>query len=191
MMEEPSDSTLIDQAVRGDESSLIRLYERWADPVYGYLFNNLSGSKVEADDLFQETWLAILEALPRFRGESRVFSWFCGIARRKIADRYRYIERTHSCLKENADESRIENLPDSQPLPDEILRCKDTRDHVLNALGTLPTEYRRVLIARYVEEMSVEELSRLIGKTYKATESLLSRARESLKSALQKERHHE
>jgi DNA-directed RNA polymerase specialized sigma24 family protein len=55
---------------------------------------------------------------------------------------------------------------------------------VVEALGLLPTDYRMALIARYADERSVDEVARLLGRTYKATESLLSRARAAFQETL-------
>lgn len=190
-MDEPGDNALIEKALRGDESSLVRLYERWADPVFGYVVNQLSGSPEDAEEIFQETWLAVWEAIPSFRGESGFYSWLCGIARRKIADHLRRKSRKRALFAASPDGHAMKESTDTQPQPDEHLGLMEKRGRVLNALGSLPPDYRMALFNRYVEGESVEQLSRKLEKTYKATESLLSRARESLKNALEKENRHE
>jgi DNA-directed RNA polymerase specialized sigma24 family protein len=59
-----------------------------------------------------------------------------------------------------------------------------TRVRVVQALAFLTDDYRRALIARYADERSVDEVARMLGRTYKAAESLLARARDAFREAL-------
>jgi DNA-directed RNA polymerase specialized sigma24 family protein len=69
-------------------------------------------------------------------------------------------------------------------LREEIVDRFETQATVIEALWSLPADYREALISRYVREESVEELTVRLGRSYKATESLLSRAREALRRRL-------
>ena len=71
----------------GDQQAVEALYQRYADPLFAFIFHRLDRARSEADDVWQETWLAAVRALPGYRGESRLFTWLCAIARHKIADR--------------------------------------------------------------------------------------------------------
>ena len=72
---------------------------------------------------------------------------------------------------------------DTNILPEDYVLQRVTRQHVIKTLGILPAMYQIILIQRYIDGSSVEEIAKSIGKTYKATESLLSRARQAFKSA--------
>jgi len=71
-----------------------------------------------------------------------------------------------------------------QALPEEEVMRQATRIQVAEALGTLPIDYQTALVTRYADECSVDEVARLLGRTYKATESLLSRARSAFQRAM-------
>ena len=71
--------------------------------------------------------------------------------------------------------------------PEELLRERATCLRVVEVLGLLPLDYRRALVARYADGQSVEEVARLLGRSYKATESVLSRAKEAFRLALSAE----
>jgi RNA polymerase sigma factor (sigma-70 family) len=73
---------------------------------------------------------------------------------------------------------------DKGPLPEELLRQNATRARVVAALTELPTDYREALIARYADSCPVAEVAQRLGRTYKATESLLSRAKAALREVL-------
>jgi RNA polymerase sigma-70 factor (ECF subfamily) len=72
---------------------------------------------------------------------------------------------------------------DGGPLPEEILALKGTRLRVVEALAVLPDDYRRALVARYADQRSVGDVAKLLGRNYKATESLLGRARTAFRAA--------
>jgi RNA polymerase sigma-70 factor (ECF subfamily) len=173
---------LAERVAGGDESALNSLYERYADPLFGFICHSLDGARPEAEEVWQDTLSAALRTLPAYRGQSRFFTWLCSIARHKLADHFRRNRtRLPVCLVPPEDLTR---LLDDGPLPDELVNQRATCVRVLEVLGHLPDEYRTVLTARYADGHSVEEVARLVGKSYKATESLLSRARDAFRAAL-------
>lgn len=178
------DLLLAGRAAAGSEDDLAELYRRYADPLFAFISHRLGGRSDDVEDVFQETWLAALRSLSTYRGESRMFYWLCGIARHKIAD--------HRPLRRDAwigdgqelSAERMSALVDAGPLPEELLARLETRAVVVEALAMLPDKYRTALVARYVDGLSVEKTAQILGKSYKAVESLLSRARAALRTAL-------
>jgi RNA polymerase sigma-70 factor, ECF subfamily len=184
MEAEPAeDLALAERVVSGDERALAALYQRYADPLFAFVFHALDGARPEAEEVWQDTLSAAVRGLPGYRGQSRFFSWLCGIARHKLADHFRRhrLARQHLFLLPPEDLTR---LMDAGPLPDELVSRRATCLRVVEVLGRLPAEYRTALSARYAEGHSVEEVAGLLAKSYKATESLLSRAREAFRAAL-------
>ncbi len=177
------DLVLVQRVTTGDEAALETLYARYMEPLFAFIYHQLGGTRQEAEEVWQDTLLASLEALPGYRGQSQLFTWLCGIARHKIADFCRRSSRSGVFLARLSSQERAA-LIDAGPLPEEILLQKTVRAAVSEALGALPEEYRRVLVARYAEERGVDEIARSLGKTYKATESLLSRARAAFRESL-------
>jgi RNA polymerase sigma-70 factor (ECF subfamily) len=194
------DRLLARRAAEGSEIALATLYERYADPLFAFIIHRLQGNRDEAEDVFQETWLAALASLRSFRGENRVFFWLCGIARHKIADHYRPGASAGYVWQAGAgnldlDESGAGSNPaisgerlaaqlERAPLPDDLVTQMETRALVVQAMALLPGDYRQALFGRYVAGLSVTEIAAELGKSYKATESLLSRARERFREAL-------
>ena len=82
-------------------------------------------------------------------------------------------------------EQHLARLMHDGPLPEEILMQQATRVRVVHALASLSDEYRIALVARYVDEHGINEVAKKLGKSYKATESLLSRARTAFRKALE------
>jgi RNA polymerase sigma-70 factor (ECF subfamily) len=175
---------LVSRAMAGSEAALAALYDRYADPLFAFIHHHLDAPRADVEDVFQETWLAALRSLQSYRGKTRIFFWLCGIARHKIADRSFHLRKERFQGAPLIKGEALAGLVEEGPLPDGLLAQIETRSLVVEALALLPAEYRSALLARYVEECGVPEIARRLGRTYKATESLLSRARSSLRETL-------
>jgi RNA polymerase sigma-70 factor (ECF subfamily) len=123
------------------------------------------------DDLVQDVFLAAWESLPSFRADSPVRSWLLGIARHRVEDYYR--SRLREPLPQEAEaeepavEFRLEETLDHQRL------CRKTKE----VLEGLPEIYSIVLLWRYWERRSAREMATETGRSEKAIERILARAR--------------
>ena len=183
-LEPTDDLTLARQVAAGDEQALEAFYARYASPLFAFIHHHLDESRPDAEDVWQDTLLAALRALPAYRGQSRLFTWLCGIARHKIADHFRRQGRAAVEVFSDVPGGDLADLVATTFLPEEVVVRRATRVRVVEALGSLPQDYRAALVARYADERSVAEVARLLGRTYKAAESLLSRARAAFQEAL-------
>ena len=183
-MNSDDDLALANQVVEGNEAALAAFYARHADPLFAFIYHRLDGARSEAEDAWQETLLAAVRALPTYRGQCRLFTWLCGIARHKIADHFRHRGWWLTDAFSDLPDTRLDSLMSSSPLPEEIVTGRATRARVVQALALLPEDYQRALVARYADEHGVDEVAQMLDRTYKATESLLSRARVALRDAL-------
>lgn len=177
------DLNLATQVAQGDTGAFDLFYRRYADLVFAFIYHRLNGVRSDAEEVWQDTFIAALRALPGYRGQSRLSSWLCGIARRKVADHWRRKNNAAGWVSAVPPEKLVE-LMDKGPLPDDLLRQNATRACVVTALAELPTDYREALVARYADGCSVAEVAKQLGRTYKATESLLSRAKAVLRADL-------
>jgi len=183
-MKAADDLTLARQVADGDETALETFYARYANPLFAFIYHHLDESRPDAEDVWQETLLAAINALPAYRGQSRLFTWLCGIARHKIADHFRRQGRSVAEVFSDVPQAELAALIGAGTLPEELVVRRATRVRVVQALATLRDDYRTALVARYADEQSVDEVARQLGRTYKATESLLSRARVAFQEAL-------
>ncbi len=181
--ENPADMDLARRVASGDERALEELYERFADPLFAFIYHSLDGNRPDAEEVWQDTLSACIRALPSYRGQSRLLTWVWGVARHKLADRRRGQERRNETLF-SLPPDELAELIDAGPLPEQILAQRATCARVAEVLGQLPSEYRMALAIRYADGQSVQTVARVLGKTYKAAESTLSRAREAFRQAL-------
>jgi RNA polymerase sigma-70 factor (ECF subfamily) len=125
-----------------------------------------------AEELTQQTYVEALRHADRFDGRSNVVTWLCAIGRNKLVDHYRRARRDERRHGELVLLPRADGWHDTE-----------TRDAVERALGGLPPDQRLALIFRYLDGLTVREVASALGRTESATESLLSRARESFRRA--------
>jgi RNA polymerase sigma-70 factor (ECF subfamily) len=183
MNEERANEMQLAQAiVRGDIHSFDTFYERYVDRLYRVIYYQLGAHQADADDVLQDTMIAALSALPRFRGESRLFTWLCGIAHHKITDH----RRKGGPAGERVGLSLTDYVV-PQGGSDLYSERAEARIMVRQALAELPAAHKQVIILKYVQGLSVEEIAAATGRSFKSVESLLTRAREGLRAALQQE----
>lgn len=115
-----------------------------------------------------------MENLSKFRGESSLQNWILGIARHKVENHYR------NCLREvqlPGDEEDFESQPVDLHGLEESFNRQETQDGVRETMAKLPEPYSVVLLWRYWEKRSLRDIAVETGKTEKAIERLLARAR--------------
>ena len=167
-----SESDLIAGLKAGDEDAAHEFFDRYAARIRRFIASSLSASAADADDVLQETFIALAEALPFFRGDSSLFTFACAIAHRKVL----------SLVRTNARRARLMR---SAPIADQSTSTDPGPDQEFNrALAELKPEHREVLLLKYVEEIGVTEIARILRLGEHAVESRLARARKALRRSL-------
>ena len=160
-----------------DDAAFESWYRRTLPRVYSYLMSRSGGDVDLAEDLTQQTFVAAIDQRSRYDGRSDTVTWLCGIARHKLADHFRAIERDER-RQMRMEVRRIEL--DEGPGPE--LGLED-RSLITEVLRSLPTSQRAVLVFVVLDDLPVAEAARLLGRSRGATESLLFRARDSFRRA--------
>ena len=171
-----NDNDLIKRIKNGEQNAFKALYLRYSDLLFAYISHNLNKNDEVASDIWQETWVIAVEKINGFQFKSTIFTWLCAIAQNKISDYYRQI-------KKQAQIQHIEKIQfdiDAEDIEVELINA-GTKVNVIKVLADLTDDYRYLLISKYIESRSIEEIASEIGKSYKATESMLTRAREAFR----------
>jgi RNA polymerase sigma-70 factor (ECF subfamily) len=163
---------LVSAIRRSDRKATAQFVSRYADTIYGYVNYRLAPRADLVEDVVQDVFLAALASLASFQGTSSLRTWLLGIARHKVEDHYRRRLRAAEPLDEHAAE-----LPADTPLPDEALDRDRAREKAQYVLQQLEEGYRLVLLWRYWDHRSVRDIADATGKTEKAVERMLARAR--------------
>ena len=162
-------------AAGGDPRAVRWLLDDVAPTVFGFLHARLGGDRPVAEDLLQETLLEVVRCAGDYRGDAAVATWMCAIARRRLARHYEHERKTAVA------ESRLRLVVPEQSEGEELER----RDEVTRALGRLSALHRQVLVLKYLDEQSVQQIAEQVGRTPVQVQSLLQRAREGLHRELE------
>jgi RNA polymerase sigma-70 factor (ECF subfamily) len=160
-----------------DDDAFAAWYRRTLPRVYGYLLGRCGNDVALAEELSQQTFVAAINQRSRFDGRSDVVTWLCGIARHKLADHFRAVDR---------DERRQIQIEVRQiRVADAAARAPglDDRAAIAEALRSLPAAEQAVLVFVVFDGLPVAEAGRLLGRSTPATHSLLHRARERFRRA--------
>lgn len=176
------DDQLMARGARGDEEAFRLLVTRWERPVFAFLTRML-GSREEAQDLGQETFVRVFQQAGRYRAAGRFRSWLFRIAGNLARSRLR---RRRIVGWVSFDPLRHDRASD-EPDMDARLESGDLRRVVRTALGRLPARQREALVLRRYHDMTQQEIADSMGTTVAAVESLLSRAMAALRMELSKE----
>jgi len=170
-----SERRLVDAVLNRDRKAAAEFVSLYADAVYAYVRHRLAPRLDRVEDIVQEVFLAALAGLRGFSGTSPLRSWLLGIARHKVEDFYRQLLREPDTLDESGQPGEP---PVEQPLAiEERIDRARAAEKARRILAMLPETYSVVLLWRYWENRSVREIAESSGKTEKAVERLLARAR--------------
>jgi len=174
------DLALIKRIAGHEEEALNILFERHGDKLFGYAVRIL-GNPGLAEDILQESLLAIWQGAKRFRGEGSVQAWMFGIVHHKAMRVFRR-KPTIELDEEMMDPVRFEAQVD------ERLSSKERKSQLRAGLRTLSVEHRMVLELVFYQEMSLREVAKICDIPQGTVKSRLKYAKDALRGALSRQR---
>lgn len=180
----------VERLKQRESTAWAELYDRHIREIYGYVFHLVGGNTSTTEDVVQATWMNALQGFSRFDSATdQVRGWLFAIARSQVALHYRRersgIGRSRELTADwSSTASQVSQVSPVSLEPLEELQRLELAQVVRASLLELSDSYRELLQAKYVERKTVSELASLHGKTEKAIEGLLSRARAELRSVL-------
>jgi len=166
---------------RHDPELLDRLIIQYQHRLLRYLLF-LTGNRDLAEDLFQETWMRVLTRGSQYNGAARFDTWLFTIARNLMIDVRR--KRTMASLEEMCEsdgEDRAYEIPSDEPTPFDLYQIREDGQRVTAALLTLEPLHREVLVLRFHEELSLEEIAQVTHAPLSTVKSRLYRGLAALK----------
>lgn len=165
----------------GDDSGFVELIRDYKDGLIIYLCS-ITGNVHLAEDLTEDTFVRIITKKPRFSEKSTFKTWLYTIGRNIAYDALRKKSR----VNEFSAKELTEVLKDERMLEDSYIK-EEEKIEVHRAMRELPEAYRQVLWLTYFEELSNKETAVVMKKSVHNIETLLYRARKSLREILEKE----
>lgn len=185
---EPTDETLMQRLVAGDEAALAVLMGRWELPLKRFLYRLLLDTH-EAADVAQETCVKLFQRRDTFRAGARFAPWIFTIAANLARNRRRWWRRHPAVSLEEIAPGAREDTSGWEPAdpsagPAERALRREAATAVRAAVAALPHELREIVVLAEYEERPQTEIALILGCTTKAVEMRLYRARERLRRAL-------
>jgi len=172
---------------RQDAGLLDELIVRYQHRLLRYLLY-LTSNREMAEDLFQEVWMRVLVRGGQFNGQARFDTWLFTIARNLVIDQRR--KRTMSSLDELFEGHSEDDRPmsfevaDGEPTPFDKFSNLEDRERIAGALMQLDTLHREVLVLRFHEELSLEEIAKVTRAPLSTVKSRLYRGLAAIKPKL-------
>lgn len=170
--------TLIGEFVsKKNEAAFRRLYRECTPPLFQLVYRLTGRHQTDTEEVVQETWIRAVERLNTFRWESSFTTWLSGIA----------INRCRELFRRRAAARNTTGMDDGQILEPGSEMTNTQRIDLEQAIAALPDGYRAVLVLHDVEGYTHEEIGKALGVEPGTSKSQLSRARSSIRRALEQE----
>jgi RNA polymerase sigma-70 factor, ECF subfamily len=183
-----SDAALMLRVKRGDRAAFTALVEKYKQPVVNFVCRSLR-DEAESEDLAQNVFLQVYKSRVRYERTAKFSTWLFTIARNlclnEIRRRSRHpaesLEETHA---ENEDQPQRQYEDKKVFLPVENVLHGELARKIEEALADLPENQRTAILLCRQDELSYEEIAKILGCSLSATKSLIHRGRETLKEKL-------
>jgi RNA polymerase sigma factor (sigma-70 family) len=155
----PRDMAFLKRLQEGDQEAWSLLVDEWSPRLYNYLVYNTRNPE-DAQDVLSDTLMGLVQSIRAFDGNVTLVTFIYSIAYRKVADYWRRSKQE-----------------DELPASLSVAGPSSMRIELAEALEELPEQAQQILLLRYHVGLSVAEIAEVLGRSYKATESLLGRVR--------------
>ena len=176
------DSTLIRQALAGDQKAYHKLRLKYYVPIFK-LVNRMIRNREEVEDLTQEAFIKAFTSLASFNEEYSFSTWLYKIATNNAIDQVRKRKlQTFSINKpiESDENDYSFELPDTDPEPDQEMIAAQRKKMLDEAMNSLPAKYRQVILMRHVDEKEYQEIAKILKLPLGTVKAHIFRARELL-----------
>lgn len=174
----PDEIAWIRQIAQGDERAFEQLFRCYAPRIFRFALGYLNDCSL-AEEVVQETMIAVWKSAKHYREQSQVSSWILGIARNKALDRARARQREPELLRK-----KLEQRASARATPEQIVQRETQIARVRAALEKLSPEHREVLMLSFYNDLSYAEIAQILGCPEGTVKSRVYYAKEQLKKLL-------
>jgi RNA polymerase sigma-70 factor, ECF subfamily len=178
-MDQKSEAEIVARVLRGDRQAYAMLVDAYKSPIYNLAYR-MTGSSDDADDLTQETFIRAYQYLWRYDMHRKFFTWLYTLALNLIRSHLRKKNK----YNKSSEELSAHLLSDKNPSPEtELMETQEMGVYLL----LLEEESRALLIMKYMQELSFEEIAQITGKSLSGVKMSVYRGLEKLKDLMDKQ----
>lgn len=166
---------IVEQIIKKNEKTIINFYRNYKKSVFNFVYKQLNNHQL-SEEVTQDIFFDFIEGLRDFRGQSSLKTFLFSITRHKVIDIIRK-KKIKRLFFSHLPSGLIENI--STFVLDDELEKKSLTEKIKNTFDKLPNDYRVILRLKYINGECVKEIAGKLSLQFKATESLLFRARKA------------
>jgi RNA polymerase sigma-70 factor, ECF subfamily len=176
MNQAPDYRRLVQEAKNGSQEAFKLLYEHFGARIHNFLYR-LLGSKSDAEDATQQTFLIVLHRIGTLRDPDLLESWIYRIARNEVYQKHR--RKRNDSLEDDDSKPYAEKMQDGRlhGQPEKALLNEELAEALQYTLNSLPLKLREVFILAIVDEMSYSDISGIVGRSLLSVKTDIYRAR--------------
>ena len=176
----------IKQVKKGDQNAFGEIVELYKNNVFQLCYRML-GNRHEAEDVAQEAFIRAYVNINRFKPELKFSTWLYRIATNLCIDRMRKKKPDYSLDAEVAGTDGLtmySQIASDEPLPEAELESLELQETIQKEILKLPEKYRTVIVLKYIEELSLNEISDILDLPLGTVKTRIHRGREALRQQL-------
>lgn len=187
MVVEHFDARLVKLARKGDQGAFAELVDLYKDKLYHLGYRMLS-NRHEAEDVVQETFLRVHKNWNRYDDKQKFSTWIYRIATNLCIDRLRKRKPSYYLDAEMNEQDGLDGytlIPGDERTPETEYLLSETQQTIHQAIEGLPAKYKSVIVLRYLQELSLQEISEVLDMPVTTVKTRVHRGREFLRKKLE------
>jgi RNA polymerase sigma-70 factor, ECF subfamily len=176
----------IQRAQKGDIGSYQNIYDSFARKLLNFVYRMVH-SLEEAEDITQETFVAVYQKLGTLQDNDKFEAWLFRIARNFIYQRYRKRAPAAVSIDAPSEDGRLmTELVDSRKNPDEEYQTQELEGVITDVIASLPEKYREVFVLSALQHLSYQQIADIVGRSIPSVKTDIHRARLEVRDSVKK-----
>jgi RNA polymerase sigma-70 factor, ECF subfamily len=175
-------------ALKGDQQAFAEIVGLYQDKLYHMAYRMLS-SRQEAEDVVQDTFLRVYKNLDRYDDTMKFSTWIYRIATNLCIDRLRKRKPSYSLDAETSEHEGLDGysmIPSDNRTPESETLLSEMQSTVHKAIDNLPAKYKSVMVLRYLQDLSLQEIGDVLDMPVTTVKTRVHRGREFLRKRLER-----
>ena len=181
------DVRLAKLARKGDQRAFAEIVELYKDKIFHLAYRMLN-NRHEAEDIVQETFLRVYKNLDRYDENQKFSTWIYRIGTNLCIDRLRKRKPSYSLDADMNDQEGMDGysmIPSDDRSPETEMLLSETQRIIHESIESLPAKYKTIMLLRYIQDLSLQEISEVLDLPVTTIKTRVHRGREFLRKKLE------